>query len=85
MGVRSEIMSSEVDINVLVGIYNQRISTLVNQNILLEAKLQSLIQDFEQERNSWSLSNTSSYEEEIEKSKKSRIKTSESYQESGVE
>lgn len=46
MGVRSKNMNSEVDINVLVGIYNQRIATLTNQNILLEAKLQSLMKDF---------------------------------------
>lgn len=44
-------MNSEVDINVLVGIYNQKISTLSNQNILLEAKIQTLIKDFEDERN----------------------------------
>jgi len=28
-------MNSEVDINVLVGLYNQKIATLTNQNILL--------------------------------------------------
>jgi len=43
-------MNSEVDINVLVGIYNQKISTLSNQNILLEAKIQTLIKDFEDEK-----------------------------------
>ena len=44
-------MNSEVDVNILVNIYNQKISTLTNQNILLEAKLQSLIKDFEEEKN----------------------------------
>lgn len=44
-------MNSEVDINVLVGIYNQKISALSNQNILLEAKIQTLIKDFEDEKN----------------------------------
>ena len=41
-------MNSEVDVNILVNLYNQKISTLTNQNILLEAKLQSLIKDFEE-------------------------------------
>ena len=39
-----------VDVNVLVGIYNQKIAQLTNQNILLEAKLQSLTKDFETEK-----------------------------------
>jgi predicted phage gp36 major capsid-like protein len=43
-------MNSEVDINVLVGLYNQKIAALTNQNILLEAKLQSLTKDFEVEK-----------------------------------
>jgi len=43
-------MNSEVDINVLVGLYNQKIAALTNQNILLEAKLQSLAKDFEVEK-----------------------------------
>ena len=44
-------MNSEVDVNILVNLYNQKISTLTNQNILLEAKLQSLIKDFEEKKN----------------------------------
>ena len=44
-------MNSEVDVNILVNLYNQKISTLTNQNILLEAKLQSLTKDFEEEKN----------------------------------
>ena len=31
--------------NALIKIYNQKISTLTNQNILLEAKLQTVVQD----------------------------------------
>ena len=31
--------------NALIKIYNQKISTLTNQNILLEAKLQTIVQD----------------------------------------
>jgi len=43
--------SSEVDVNVLITLYNQKLSTLTNQNILLEAKLQTLIKEFEDEKN----------------------------------
>jgi len=32
-------------VNALIKIYNQKISTLTNQNILLEAKLQTIVQD----------------------------------------
>ena len=39
--------NAEVDVNVLVGIYNQKIAQLTNQNILLEAKLKSLEKDKE--------------------------------------
>jgi hypothetical protein len=41
----------EVDINVLVRLYNQKLSALTNQNVLLEAKLQTLSDDFAQEKN----------------------------------
>ena len=41
---------SDVDINVLVKLYNQRLSTLVNQNIFLEAKIQTMTQEFAIER-----------------------------------
>ena len=37
--------SNDVDVNALIKIYNQKISTLTNQNILLEAKLQPIVQD----------------------------------------
>ena len=37
--------SNEVDVNAMIKIYNQKISTLTNQNILLEAKLQTIVQD----------------------------------------
>ena len=36
---------NDVDVNALIKIYNQKISTLTNQNILLEAKLQTIVQD----------------------------------------
>lgn len=44
-------MDSEIDVNLLVGIYNQRLNTLNSQNILLEAKIQSLLKQFEEEKN----------------------------------
>jgi len=44
-------MNSEVDVNILVNLYHQKISALTNQNILLEAKLQSLTKDFEDQKN----------------------------------
>ena len=37
--------NNDVDVNALIKIYNQKISTLTNQNILLEAKLQTIVQD----------------------------------------
>lgn len=43
-------MQSEVDVNVLVSLYNQKLSLITNQNVLLEAKLQSLINDFNEEK-----------------------------------
>jgi len=43
--------NSEVDVNLLINLYHQKISQLSNQNILLEAKLQTLTKDFEDEKN----------------------------------
>ena len=37
--------TNDVDVNTLIKVYNQKISTLTNQNILLEAKLQTIAQD----------------------------------------
>ena len=37
--------NNDVDVNTLIKVYNQKISTLTNQNILLEAKLQTIVQD----------------------------------------
>ena len=44
-------MNSEVDINVLVTLYNKKLASLTNQNVLLEAKIQTLTQEFEDEKN----------------------------------
>ena len=41
-------MNSEVDVNVLVRTYHKKISELINQNILLESKLESITQDYVQ-------------------------------------
>ena len=43
--------TNDVDVNALIKIYNQKIATLTNQNILLEAKLQTLAQDDLDEKN----------------------------------
>ena len=37
--------NNDVDLNTLFKVYNSKISTLTNQNILLEAKLQTIVQD----------------------------------------
>ena len=42
--------NNDVDVNTLIKIYNQKISTLTNQNILLEAKLLSVMQDYTDEK-----------------------------------
>ena len=43
--------NSEVDVNVLVNLYHTKLAAALNQNVLLEAKLQTLKNDFEQEKN----------------------------------
>lgn len=40
---------SEVDVNVLMKLYHTKLSQLTNQNILLEAKLTTLTQDFKEQ------------------------------------
>ena len=42
--------NSEVDINVLVNLYNTRLAAALNQNVLLEAKIQTLKNDYEKEK-----------------------------------
>ena len=39
--------NSEVDVNVLMSLYHQKLAQAANQNVLLEAKLQTLKKDFE--------------------------------------
>ena len=42
--------NSEVDVNILVNLYNSKLASALNQNILLEAKIQTLKNDFEKEK-----------------------------------
>ncbi len=42
--------NNDVEINVLISIYNQKLSTISNQNVLLEAKIQTITQDFLEEK-----------------------------------
>ena len=37
---------NDVDVNILVKHYHSKLSSLINQNILLEAKLESLSKDY---------------------------------------
>ena len=46
MEVNSGTMNSEVDVNILINHYHKKLSTLVNQNILLEAKMESMTKDY---------------------------------------
>ena len=43
--------NSEVDVNVLVNLDHNKLAAALNQNVLLEAKLQTLKNDFEKEKN----------------------------------
>ena len=43
--------NSEVDVNVLVNLYLSKLATALNQNVILEAKLQTLKNDYEKEKN----------------------------------
>ena len=43
--------NSEVDVNVLVKIYHQKLANALNQNVLLEAKLETLKSDYEEKIN----------------------------------
>ena len=46
MEVNSDTMNSEVDVNILINHYHKKLSTLINQNILLEAKMESMSNDY---------------------------------------
>ena len=42
--------NSDVDVNVLVNLYHTKLASALNQNVLLEAKLQTLKNDYEKEK-----------------------------------
>ena len=42
--------NSEVDINVLVNLYHTKLAAALNQNVILEARLQTLKNDYEKEK-----------------------------------
>ena len=46
MEVNSDTMNSEVDVNILINHYHKKLSTIVNQNILLEAKIESITKEY---------------------------------------
>jgi hypothetical protein len=50
-------MNSEIDVNILASVYNEKIISLTSQNIVLEAKLKSLIKDFSEEKNKLLMAN----------------------------
>ena len=77
-------MNNEVDINVLVTLYNQKLGTLANQNLLLEAKLQSLTKSYEIERQDL-LDQISQLNSMVASSKSKSTKKIEDYQNSEVE
>lgn len=69
-------MQNDVDVNILITVYNQRMSNLINQNVLLEAKIQSLIKDFSEEKNKLLMVNLELQKknDELIRSKKSSLK-----------
>lgn len=78
-------MSNEIDVNILINLYNQKISQLSNQVILLEAKVQSLVNDSEKQKKELLMANLEIQKkyDDLLKSRK-RTKEVEKYEESGV-
>jgi len=50
-------MNGEIDVNILASVYSEKINALTSQNILLEAKLKSIIKDFSEEKNKLLMAN----------------------------
>ena len=50
-------MNGEIDVNILASVYSEKINALTSQNILLEAKLKSIIKDFGEEKNKLLMAN----------------------------
>jgi len=66
--------ASDVDVNVLVNLYHQRLSNTLNQNVLLEAKIETMKRDFEEEKNSL-LQDIAELQEKVESVPKSKKPT----------
>lgn len=79
-------MNSEVDVNILVNVYNQKISALTNQNILLEAKIQSILKDYEEEKNTFLMANLELQKkyDELIRSKQKNQKDQDKYEEAEI-
>jgi len=50
-------MNSEIDVNILISIYNEKINSLTSSNLLLEARLKSIVQEFSKEKNTLLMAN----------------------------
>lgn len=66
---------NDVDVNLLIQNYHNKISTLYNQNILLEVKIQSIVQDFSKEKETLIMKNLELQKELDRLSKKSQKKS----------
>jgi hypothetical protein len=78
-------MNNDVDVNILVNVYTQKISNLLNQNILLEAKMQSLVQDYEDGKNKLLIANLELQKkyDDLIKNKTKKLKEEDKYEEAG--
>lgn len=56
-------MDNELDVNILIQNYHSKISTLINQNILLESKLESLKKDYIELQNKINQQSLDKYQE----------------------
>ncbi len=65
---------NDVDVNILIQNYHNKIATLYNQNILLESKMQSMIQDFLKEKEQILLKNLELQKENDNLAKRSQKK-----------
>lgn len=65
---------NDVDVNLLIQNYHNKISTLYNQNILLEAKIQSIVQDFSTEKEQILLKNLE-LQKELDQMKRKTLKS----------
>jgi len=78
-------MQNDVDVNILINTYHNKISTLYNQNILLEAKVQSLEKDWTSEKNALLMKNLELQKKVDELSRSSNKKSSQKFSDAEVE